>query len=103
MKRYLFFFVVILLFPVSALADVGDGGCWYGWGRMMGPGFGGMFMWLLLLIAIVLIVYSLMRASRGGSLGTSLHETPLDVLKRRYAQGEITKEKFEEMKKDLKD
>lgn len=27
--------------------------------------------------------------------------TPLDVLKRRDAKGEITKEQFEEMKKDL--
>jgi len=59
-------------------------------------------MWILLLIAIILIVYSLIRASKGGDLGISPHETPLDVLKKRYAQGEITKEKFDEMKKDLK-
>lgn len=102
MKGYLFFLGAILLSPARAFAGVEDGGCWYGWGRMMGPGFGGMFMWILLLIAVVLIVYSLIRASKGG-FDTSPRETPLDVLKKRYAQGEITKEKFDEMKKDLKE
>jgi putative membrane protein len=28
-------------------------------------------------------------------------ESPLDILKRRYALGEITKEQFEQMKKDI--
>ncbi|HEU4718525.1 MAG TPA: SHOCT domain-containing protein [Bacteroidia bacterium] len=29
------------------------------------------------------------------------HETPLQILKRRFASGEISKEQFEEMKKML--
>lgn len=102
MKTYLWGAGAILFSPAGAFADAGDGGCWYGWGHMMGPGFGGIFMWILLLIAVVLIIYFLMRVSREGGHGTS-HETPLDVLKRRYAKGEITKEQFDEMKKDLKE
>jgi putative membrane protein len=103
MKGNLFCLGTILFSPASAFADAGGGGCWYGWGRMMGPGFGGMFMWILLIIAVVLVVYSLMRASRGDGFGTSPRETPLDTLKKRYATGEITKEKFDEMKKELKE
>lgn len=100
MKETLFFLGVILFSPISAFADAGDRGCWYGWGHMMGPGFGGMFMWILFLVAIILIVYFLVRASKEGRIG-SPRETPLYLLRKRYAKGEITKEQFDEMKKDL--
>jgi len=103
MKTYLLGAGAILFSPVRASADVGDGGCWYGWGHMMGPGFGGIFMWILLLIVIILIGYFLVRASRGGTLVPPPHETPPDILKKRYARGEITREQFDEMMKDLKE
>ncbi len=60
-------------------------------------------MWILFLVAIILIVYVLVRVSKTGGLGSLPHETPLDVLKKRYAKGEISKEQFDEMKKDLKE
>jgi putative membrane protein len=39
--------------------------------------------------------------SRGGRAKTE-EETPLDILKRRYANGEISKDEFERIKEDLK-
>jgi len=62
--------------------------------------FGGMhfiwwIVWLILLIWIFLVPYDIpYRKSR--------KESPLNILKKRFAQGEISKEEFEESKKVLK-
>jgi len=72
---------------------------------MMGYGFGFapfgfLFMilwWGLIIIAIVALVKWIARASGTPSGGKS----PLDILKERYAKGEIDKKEFEERKKDL--
>jgi putative membrane protein len=66
-----------------------------GWG--MGPGW--IFMvifWVLVLLGVVFFT----RAVRAGK-GPVQKETPLDILKKRYAKGEITREEFERMKADL--
>lgn len=70
----------------------------YGYGPwgMMG-GYGGVIMWVLFLVVIVLVIYLIMKRARPAGAG----ETPLDILKKRYAKGEITKEEFEQMRKDL--
>jgi putative membrane protein len=68
----------------------------YGWGM----GFGWIFMvlfWALVILGIVYIVQAISR--RPGQSWPE--ETPLDILKKRYAKGEITKEEFERMKDDL--
>lgn len=65
-------------------------------------GFGFVFMilfWGLVIYGIVLLV-------RKSSFSSSNHDpkvrhTALEILKERYAKGEITKHQFEEMKKDI--
>lgn len=61
-------------------------------------------MWLLSLILLGLIIYFIWYSQRGyfgRGRGEKEREDPLDILKIRYAKGEITKEQFEDMKKDL--
>ncbi len=68
----------------------------YGWGM----GFGWLFMiifWILVILGVAFIVQLVMRGGKGGGQG----ETPLDIVKKRYAKGEITKEEFERLKDDL--
>ena len=66
-----------------------------------GFGFGGVFMLIIFLIAIVLLIYFIVQfQTRKGQTPTQ-NESHLDILKKRYAKGEITKEEYERMKKDL--
>jgi len=54
--------------------------------------------WGLVICGIVVLVR---RGSRGYGRTDSRSESALDILKRRYAAGEINKQEFEEKKKDL--
>ncbi len=68
----------------------------YGWG--MG-GFGWLFMvifWVLVIIGVIYLIRLVV-----GTKGEGKTETALDILKKRYARGEINKEEYEEKKKDL--
>jgi putative membrane protein len=66
-----------------------------------GFGYGGMFMWLIFLIVLGVAIYFIVQALKDKKTGGDVKETPLNILKRRYANGEITKEEFDRMKKDL--
>lgn len=91
---------------------------------MMGPWhFLGGWMWIFPLIMLcILAVVAIILVRRYGGIQNALNaifsklpmqsgtgeasneqqsETALDILKKRYAKGEITQEQFEEMKKNL--
>jgi putative membrane protein len=60
-------------------------------------------MLVLLVVIIGLVVWGVMTlVKHGRSVSRSVAEVDaLDIAKRRYARGEITKEQFDEIKKDL--
>jgi putative membrane protein len=64
--------------------------------------FGG-WMWILWIVIIGLIVWGVIALVRrsGSTTDTGSKQTPLDIAKERYARGEITREEFERIKKDL--
>jgi mono/diheme cytochrome c family protein/uncharacterized membrane protein len=83
------------------LAQNDQGAYMNGYGHTMDHWGGGWIVWLLLLILVIVLIYALARGMGAGSSRPTPSETPLDILKKRYARGEITKEQFDEMKKDL--
>jgi putative membrane protein len=68
----------------------------YGWGM----GFGWFFMVIFWVLVIIGVVY-LIKLVLPGIKNEGKTETALDILKKRYAKGEVSKEEFEEKKKDL--
>lgn len=72
-----------------------------GWGHMMYYGYGGGFMGILFLIVIGILIYVVIQTVKTKrDVGVS-EESPLDILKKRYAKGELTKEEFDRMKREL--
>ena len=78
----------------------GDGVYGLGWGWGMGFGMISMVLfWVLVILGIVVLVRWI-----GGSPTSSAAaplQSALDILKERYARGEIDKQEFEGKKRDL--
>jgi len=74
-----------------------------GYGMMDGGWFGGGIFMLLFWVAIIVGVFYLVRLLINQSKATSRPpENPaLEILKQRYARGEISREEFEKMKADI--
>jgi len=70
-----------------------------GWGWMIGGWIMMIVFWGFVIIGIVALVRYL--SDRGGTARPQVPETPLDILRRRYAGGELTKEQFDEMKRNV--
>ena len=65
---------------------------------------GGIFMFIFWILIIVLIASILKDSFIGDSRHSKQNksETPMEILKIRYAKGEITKEQYQDMKEKLK-
>ena len=73
----------------------------------------GMGGWRIIPVICMLVMFFFMMFRRGGfrppwdqnsgrhHIESKDSETAIDILKKRYAKGEITKEEFDQMKKDL--
>ena len=108
-----------ILLIVLVILLVGGAGMMMGYGRfgMMGRGMFGSYtsplgfgfhlvgtilsilFWALVIGGGVWLLNKSVRASTPANASPT--QTPLDILKVRYAKGEITKEQFEQMKQDL--
>ncbi len=105
-------------FFVSIAALLGIlGGASAAWAQQTGPSYGshmwgggswmifGPLMMLVFIAAIVVAVVFLVRWLGGSGHGMASHappgRTPVDILKERFARGEIDKEEFEERRRAL--
>lgn len=77
-----------------------DYGGW-GAGSMMGWFGGGIMMIVFWALFIALIVWVVREVGGKHSHSTRSGSQALDILKERYAKGEISKEEFESKKKDI--
>jgi putative membrane protein len=66
----------------------------------MSWGYGGLFMWFIFLVLIGVLIYFIARGGKWMKRGTG-EDSALEILKKRYAKGEITKQEYEKMKRDL--
>ena len=97
--------VIVILSVVPGLIWGWQG---YSYG-MMGPGmmggYGTMFLMPILWVVVIgLIIWAVVAATRrSGESASNARSTDsaMEILKRRYARGEINKEEYEEKKKDL--
>ncbi len=67
-------------------------------------GFGFIFMalfWIVIIGAGIWLLSNLFPKNNGTPSRPSDNETALDILKQRYARGELTKEEYESMRHDL--
>lgn len=92
--RYLYMPLALALISLSCVYPHG--------GHMMdwNYGFGG-FIWLLVILVVLIGIVIYFIKNREKLRQEYKEESALEILKTRYAKGEITKQQYEEMKKDL--
>ena len=62
-----------------------------------------IIFWILLIVGMVFLIKWLIQSTRQDKAGGSGDGRAIEILKERYARGEIDKSEFEEKKKDLEE
>jgi putative membrane protein len=99
--------IVLVLLLSGGMGMMGVGGMGMGSGMMRGIGvhtLGSIVelaFTILVIVGIVVLLMWLARSANHGRSNNESNESPLDILKSRYAKGEITKEQFGTIKRDL--
>jgi putative membrane protein len=112
--KYALVLAAFLWIPVIGTQAHAHSGGYGGYGRWgMGPGmmggygmgwFGGILMivfWILILVGLVFLIKWLIQSTGRDKASGSDGNRSIEILKERYAKGEIDKEEFESKKKDL--
>lgn len=107
--KHLLFFVgfLPLVFEKEALAQWRGYGGWGMGPGMMGWGMGWLMpiimvaFWIAVIVGIVFLIRWLVVSTGAGGRRVTSEDSALEILKRRYARGEIEKEEFEEKRKSL--
>lgn len=71
------------------------------WGHGWPMGLGWIF-WLIIIALVVWVVARLINPDRRAGAGSESDRTALDIIKERYAKGEISREEFKQLEKDIK-
>ena len=73
----------------------------YGWGMGWFGSIFSLIFWILVIVGMVFLIRWLIHMSKGHPELKQSGSRALEILKERYARGEIEKQEFEEKKKDL--
>ena len=77
---------------------------WLGsWCPFTNFSYGGIIMMIIGFIPIAVIVYILLRRDGKNTFSSNVQnlDDPIEILKRRFAEGQITEEEFRQMKIEL--
>jgi len=99
---------LVLVMPLHAMAQWGPFCGWSSGAGMMGGWGGGWFgmifmtaFWILLIIGLIYLIKWLVVSTRSKDSLSSGGSQALEILKERYARGEIDQKEFEEKKRAL--
>lgn len=88
----------------ATLTQQARGYMWYGDGHMMGMHWGWWIFWLLV---IVFLVWLVARTTGGASTGSAspppAPRSPEEILRERFAKGELSEDEFRKRLRALKD